>query len=504
MKREGPQVLIGIAAEAAGEGKAVNVIVRGSAKLAPDEAGMRNVGALMSIAREFGMELPQGFVFEAGQVFYTAGQVDEVRLRGHVVGTDQPPAPWERSRVRGAELVAGPRVHVRDGELALSLDDQGRTHMTAHVVDTPDGPAILLLWDLAANGQRAEGIDRALCLRIPQSVAVAFASTRGGELQRAPLRWHDRSGKTFPTSLDLRRWTFVPPRGATLVLPFGDETAHGITIERSGPIVREVLSGGSLRSYLATWALWAEQGCNAEGAFALDTNQIADLCGLEVYENKSGGGASYGKALQDFRAAVEHLHTIGLAAVGDVEARSAEPLIQEWREKSRPNRRLYLHARLALAALRQAGDFAQLPRNVLRLSARDTPIALGVATLWREEITRTALAPGAPGYWRGSLRDFAQKTGVYNEREAQKKAGSYWRPLAADIIRIVAQGELGTAHVEGSGPRAIVTLEPSPVLARAYVPLLDAQREAAARAERRADEVAIRKALGQGRRKGRK
>jgi len=162
-----PPLLVGIAQATAEAGETVNVAVAGDALFAAKpnahkdeggptelELGMGHAGAIVNAARAFGVEVPENFVFGAGQVFYKDRKLVEVRLSGFVNA---------RLRDNGAgagEIEASPWTTEtaptltadEDGVLSLAPVDVGRTHLSAMVVRTSNEPiAISLLWDLREN-----------------------------------------------------------------------------------------------------------------------------------------------------------------------------------------------------------------------------------------------------------------------------------------------------------------------------------------------------------------
>lgn len=162
-----PPLLVGIAQATAEAGETVNVAVAGDALFAAKpnahkdeggptelELGMGHAGAIVNAARAFGVEVPENFVFGAGQVFYKDRKLVEVRLSGFVNA---------RLRDNGAgagEIEASPWTTEtaptltadEDGVLSLAPVDAGRTHLSAMVVRTSNEPiAISLLWDLREN-----------------------------------------------------------------------------------------------------------------------------------------------------------------------------------------------------------------------------------------------------------------------------------------------------------------------------------------------------------------
>ncbi len=162
-----PPLLLGIAQNTAEAGETVNVAVAGNAlfmaKPLPHrdaggpselELGMGHAGAIVQAARAFGVEVPENFVFGAGQVFYKNKKLVEVRLSGFVnarlrdngEGAGEIEAsPW---RTPTAPILTADE----EGVLSLAPTDAGRTHLSAMVVRTSNEPlAISLLWDLREN-----------------------------------------------------------------------------------------------------------------------------------------------------------------------------------------------------------------------------------------------------------------------------------------------------------------------------------------------------------------
>lgn len=164
-----PPILVGIATETKSGGETVNVAVAGGALFvvrppsppgeevsgpSETEIGMGHAGAIVSAARAIGVEVPEAFVFSAGQVFYKDRKLVEVRLSGFVN------ARLRESGEDSGEIVATPwstpvapsLTADEEGVLSLAPADAGRTHLSAKVVRTENEPlAISLVWDLREN-----------------------------------------------------------------------------------------------------------------------------------------------------------------------------------------------------------------------------------------------------------------------------------------------------------------------------------------------------------------
>jgi Helix-turn-helix domain len=107
------------------------------------------VDGILRAAREQGSDVPEGLLFRAGQVFYHAGQVAEVRLTGLLPSVPDtagllPFTAW--STPTPPTVTAGPQ-----GELILDVTDRGRSHFSALVVPARAAVSQMLvacLWDL--------------------------------------------------------------------------------------------------------------------------------------------------------------------------------------------------------------------------------------------------------------------------------------------------------------------------------------------------------------------
>lgn len=169
-----PPILVGIATETTSGGETVNVAVAGGALFAvrppsptgekvsgpsETEIGMGHAGVIVSAARAIGVEVPEDFVFSAGQVFYKDRRLVEVRLSGFVNARirDNGAGAGEIEASPWSTPVAPTLTADAEGVLSLAPADAGRTHLSAMVVRTANEPlAISLLWDLRENAPAAE------------------------------------------------------------------------------------------------------------------------------------------------------------------------------------------------------------------------------------------------------------------------------------------------------------------------------------------------------------
>jgi hypothetical protein len=352
----------------------------------------------------------------------------------------------------------------------------------------PTSGELAMFWDFRKNARLHADVARLasppIMARIPQGLIVGTQAVRSGAINSVTRCYPGKD--TFAMDDHMHLWAVVPSRGTTLVLPFTD--ASGVTVERVAHESRLVLSGSLLITYLTTWAVWGRRPDDG-GKFIVDSREIAELRGFSE--------ASSRKLMHDFRRSIDELTRIGVKSTREIKAAVAEPLINRLDVMGRGS--YYRHAPILVDTLRlkggEPGGFAQVPFAACRLDAHAAPIAYGISAFWRREIVRSVLEPGAPGFWRSSLRKLADALDIYNPNEARKRGHAYWTKLAGDVARVTHDGCFGTVHITGEGPEASATLTPSPELAAAYAPLQDAREQARIRGERRADEIAVRRAL---------
>lgn len=308
----------------------------------------------------------------------------------------------------------------------------------------------------------------------------------------------DRTFRTFAAG-DLQHWRLTPPIGHQFALALDMPFERG-TGPKHGRGVRAVLTGPLLRAYTATWALtgvWAAEhgGTNPHGLFDFDRRFVLlELYGLKPKPTKTRG-TLYQRpppsAWDSLTAELATLHLCLLEGIGNVSVGPApEPLLSRYRDDN-TGRAVYRQAPLAMMALQRY--FVQVPREVLRLESDDTPLALGVSRGLLQH-ARTILR--GPGHWRCTLEHLARVAGdPIADARRNRGARAAYGSLAERLQRVVRDGALGTVHLEGEGPDALVTLTPSDALGAVYSSL----------AERPAEplEAAVAKALTGKRRTGR-
>lgn len=306
---------------------------------------------------------------------------------------------------------------------------------------------------------------------VPSATRSPITSTRVAQRLGAELA-RDKTFKTF-TLGDMEHWRLTRPRAQLAFdLPFEEGASPRKTRPGVAAGARAVLTGPMLRAYMATWALmstWTHEhgGNNPFGIFELDLRRVlGELYGLRSVPTKAANGKSYsrpsGGAERSLKKELARLQLCLLEGIGPVTVSQPEALVVRYRHED--GREVYRHAPLAMYVLGQR--YIQVPREVLRLDAGDTRMAMGLArVLHRDAAT---ILRGA-GHWRGTLAKLARGIAEPVEDEARRDgAPRVYAQLAEQLQRVTRDGALGALHVEGEGPKALVTLVPSEALATIY------------------------------------
>lgn len=117
--------------------------------------------------------------FEAGQIFYKDGQVEELRLRCNMESPDHRKTLWETDNP--------PLMHISgtdsDEEISLDTGDKGRAHFSIQVTTNENGHKVLLfLWDLRANLPEEASI-----LHRSGAESISISSTNKINFEPVPL-----------------------------------------------------------------------------------------------------------------------------------------------------------------------------------------------------------------------------------------------------------------------------------------------------------------------------
>lgn len=312
-------------------------------------------------------------------------------------------------------------------------------------------------------------------VRLPQPVGQAMVQDR-------PRTVDSLRTRRKPQGLDID-WTsnvMVEKSGVQLVLPLDVMLETGASKRTT---LQSVLTGGLLRTYLATWAACADH-CNEnrgihEGLFPWEEYAI-----FREYITEHGriGRKPSGKEIALLRRDFEALSKFRVAMVGDAKIGSPEALINFYEQES-TGRRIYIHA--PAIRLLMGKNFAQVPRAVLRLSADDVAAAMGLAVMLRQ--LATTMLKNAKSH-EGELRQLLEVCGEDVTGGLRKHGpAAYWQAAARRIQRICRDGELGHVEIAGDDPGApdpsryngatTVKVIMHDRLATAYQPLLAAANE---------------------------
>jgi len=264
-----------------------------------------------------------------------------------------------------------------------------------------------------------------------------------------------------------------PPRGVALFLPLNESirTAQG---KQEGLVsLRQVLDGPALRDYLAMSMLWMECGASSDGIFFADDDYILEMTGATLYEQRTSGRLYKRYATRARNALDKHIalfSSLRVRAVGTLEAKGGDPLVDEIVERRDGKRRWYAHSRLIVEHMHR--QYIRIPRDVCRLDPNHVPIAIGLATEVRKGIV--ALMRDNKTI-QTTVLGLADSAGV-DLAELVRRNGSAKQPaeFIETAVRVATDGKIGDVIVDGTGQDAAVTIRPSEVLRTSYQPLIDA------------------------------
>ncbi len=311
--------------------------------------------------------------------------------------------------------------------------------------------------DREAEDRRKRGAP----FRFPQPVGHGMTTSR-----TATIKSRHRAADGLWTSWTSCVTLAIPGAQLALPLPMDVEVDAGGTLQ-------SVLTGGLLRTYLATWALWADRrSLLVDGGFAWDEEAV-----IRRYLQKTGKVSGHLRA--EVRADLARLCEFRVVKAGGWSVQDgSEPLIRAYREDS-SGQIVYKHAGVITLFLNQ--NFAQVPRNVLSLNPDDVPLALGLTTVTRR-LASDMLAKG--NRHEGTLRELADACGV-DVAGGLRKYGpaAFWSRTLASLKRVAGDGQVGTVEqLDGNAStgEARVRLTMSEEMVAAYRPLQRRATELAA------------------------
>lgn len=286
-------------------------------------------------------------------------------------------------------------------------------------------------------------------------------------------------------------WRIRSRDGLQMAMPLEGNRDH--IQEHLGARTRDLLNGGVMRLWMATWVLAHEQKDPLGGFKVVPKHVVCELFGKKPEVTTAANGKRYERTPRllerELWRQMEVLQNIYLCGVGDVTANTPEPLVQRYINEPE-SKQLFQHAPLAWRFARMA--FTQVPRAVLQLDSASAPLALGVANLWRAHMTSTIRGSGR---YTTTLPLFATEVGEDYESCVRHDGRAYWVRLVERLKEVLSVGQLGTVHVAGEGFDATITLEPSETLASVYRSLVEASDRHREQAQKVDHEVAVRTKL---------
>lgn len=306
-------------------------------------------------------------------------------------------------------------------------------------------------------------------VRIPTAVARSFAHARahGGKID----------GETIYVE---------PPKGLALTLPFGEERRVTRCARKSGAVVglRQVLTPRALHTYIVTLLLYQEAGMRTNGSFEIEgPSSILDLMGARArrYRNTRDGRTLTrfdSKSTTGVRDDLLLFSLIRTRIVGDLEARSGDPLLDEIIDRRAGKTTSYAHSRLVVGELRQ--NYFRIPRAVCCLHTEDVPIAMGIAAVARGHMVRCLKAGGHAGAQatiEAPIYDWLTVAGIDVASQLRKEGPtSFWPRSFALLARVAEEGKIGTIAVHGAARDAVLSLTVDRELRESYAPLLAASK----------------------------
>lgn len=309
-------------------------------------------------------------------------------------------------------------------------------------------------------------------VRIPVSPVVAITAARSGK----DVVDHDRDlrGDTFAAPglvPGLHQWKFRVGLGKSYQLALSVPVAEGM--EDPFAAARHGFTGTDLRAWVAMFSLPSVD--SRAGVFRVDKREfLLDVLGLAP-EWTTSKGKRYPrpprKAERELDETLSKLQSTLFYGIGSTEWNPPQQLVSLYEVTDTPTgdaQDLYVHAPFAWEQVWH--NFMQFPRAALRLDARDTAVAVGVAALLRSQVGRDAQWVDT-GKLQLTLASLALAIGE-PANPSRRDGLAYWSKLRDRVARVVAEGRFGRLVVGlGDHGQQLVTIEPTTSLATVYEPL---------------------------------
>jgi hypothetical protein len=294
--------------------------------------------------------------------------------------------------------------------------------------------------------------------RVPTSVVNLVTGLRGERGRDASVEQC-----THPTQLGAFRQVRLQDTDVSLVVP----SSFNPSTDDLPRAVRKILSPALVKTYLATWTL-AQDKRGSGGAFRWSDKRVAEVLGLELYPRDDGG-----RRLSSFHRGEMHRHLATLGRIYVVSGDGTpEPLIKRTSSPERVYDFAHAPTLWSKTAGRKSEKFLQAPFSLLQRPAADVPLALGLALVWRSNISTAVLSGG--GVYKTTLAELAVAVGEDPAAGLRRLRRQYWPTLAERLQRVAYASLLGRVTVTGEGPEAVVELTPSGDLVLAYMGLVRA------------------------------
>ena len=327
-----------------------------------------------------------------------------------------------------------------------------------------------------------EGLPKAV--RVSEDVTKTIAVARSGRIE---LLDAGRTGDPEKSGRDYSELSLCDGGRITMALPFRYD---GGTV---GQDVRKTIPPHLLRYFVFAMHMALRDDGRDLGIFRLCEDDVADILG-EPLRLIGGRRRVSSRAIEGVEQAFRDLSEIWVDRIGSVSAGNPERLMQSYQADFGP--RHWAPARLALLACKGPGAgrrnsrgkrdddgpgrFVQVPFPVLRLNSADAAIGIGLATLWRDIITRTVTGPG---YHRTTLGEILPLVG-WNVEDARRIGLPKMLARAAERLPVIARdGDLGTVEIAAPEPGADVVLTPSATVEAVYRPMIETHQQKKRRSE---------------------
>lgn len=188
----------------------------------------------------------------------------------------------------------------------------------------------------------------------------------------------------------------------------------------------------------------------------------------------------HAKAVSTVKEHLEVLQYATVCQVGDLAVEPGEPLLMRIFDEPSGRTTGYAPARLVAGAL--FSNYLRVPRVAGRLDAEDSPFALGIAAVVRDQAMRMLEKKTKV---EAPITTWLDASGEDWREEASKRGTAYWTKMRARLVEVAGEATFGSMQAFGSGRDTVLALDVESELRESYEPLLEAKKKHQ-KAERRA------------------